>query len=596
MSARQKKLQLNLDRALSVGNLERAWKGSVRTGLRRQSLEDLHDFLDVHRNLKSFSKRLRESVIAGHYVPRAPEFVLMEKRDGISRRLAIPDPGTALALQAMVDQLEPRLRAAQPTQNAFYSRSHSHTSVEDFDGPFGYPWWLLWPEFQKRILGFTKNHPHLVVTDVANYFDSVPLRALRNTIAGQGDFGEDFLNFLFYLLEAFVWRPYYMPASGVGLPQLNFDAPRLLAHAYLFRADEELDTLTSGQFVRWMDDIDAGVPSVEAGKELLRSLETALNSQGLRLNAGKTNILSAKESLSHFCVVENMNLTTLQNSIKFGVGSSALRAKQGSILRRRYKAFQSQRQTGNAEKVHKRYLGLFGNIKDSSLVGRLPSLLEDSPGLRGPCFKYLQMLGPSPGRLQIIDQFVRSGHCGDDASLFGAIACLVAWETPGTGQIVNRIAGLAAWLHRHGKPSLMSRICASLWLLAKYGDETDLTKMLASVQSYWVRSPWVARQVAAVTPRLAQSDRNDIRHAMAKNGLLQGLAVLESLEAICACVPLDRQLNAYLLHTGSPHTLPKILVAIEIIRGGTEPHRQKLQQDMMAIVGDRRFRKLLRDA
>jgi hypothetical protein len=82
------------------------------------------------------------------------------------------------------------------------------------------------------------SYQYIVVTDIANYFDCIPLASLRNTLASCGKFSENLLNFLFYLLEAFSWRPYYMPHSGVGLPQINFDAPRLLAHAYLGLAEK----------------------------------------------------------------------------------------------------------------------------------------------------------------------------------------------------------------------------------------------------------------------------------------------------------------------------------------------------------------------
>jgi hypothetical protein len=60
---------------------------------------------------------------------------------------------------------------------------------------------------------------------------------MRHAVAEMGRFRKGVMDLLFYMLEAFVWRPEYIPLSGVGLPQINFDAPRLLAHCYLFPAD-----------------------------------------------------------------------------------------------------------------------------------------------------------------------------------------------------------------------------------------------------------------------------------------------------------------------------------------------------------------------
>jgi hypothetical protein len=253
---RAQNLFLDLDYAFQSQKIIKVWKNTVRYGLRKQPLEDIHDFLDIHRNIQVFASRLRKDVLDGHYIPSSPEFVHLEKRDGISRRLAIPEPADALALQCIVEVLESELKKAQPSQKSYYSRTHTPADVEQVDGTFAYPWWILWAQFQQRIWKFAESHLYIVVADIANYFDCIPLASLRNTLASCGKFSENLLNFLFYLLEAFSWRPYYMPHSGVGLPQINFDAPRLLAHAYLFKVDEELEKITNGDFVRWMDDLD----------------------------------------------------------------------------------------------------------------------------------------------------------------------------------------------------------------------------------------------------------------------------------------------------------------------------------------------------
>ena len=95
-----------------------------------------------------------------------------------------------------------------------------------------------------------------------------------------------FSNFLFFLLDAFTWRPYYMPASGVGLPQLNFDAPRLLAHAYLFPIDtpisKEIRTLSSSG--GWTTSIAGFLTSVRriGYLEIWRSVSIASESSSIR--------------------------------------------------------------------------------------------------------------------------------------------------------------------------------------------------------------------------------------------------------------------------------------------------------------------------
>jgi hypothetical protein len=163
----------DLDTVFAIPKMRAAWK-TVRTGLRHQPLPDLHDFLDVHQNLDPYLLTLRAEVLTGNYRPIPPEIILVEKRDGLPRRLCLPGPGDAILLQTAVDVLETAVRSQQPHSNAYYSRTHVPNFAQDVDGTFAYPWWILWPEFQKRIWNFAGSYNFVGVTDVANYFDCIP--------------------------------------------------------------------------------------------------------------------------------------------------------------------------------------------------------------------------------------------------------------------------------------------------------------------------------------------------------------------------------------------------------------------------------------
>ncbi|EKQ68012.1 Reverse transcriptase (RNA-dependent DNA polymerase) [Leptolyngbyaceae cyanobacterium JSC-12] len=595
---RTQNLSLDLDYAFQVQKIVKVWKETVRHGLRKQPLEDLHDFLDIHRNIKPFANRLRKDVLDGHYKPSSPEFVHLEKRDGIPRRLAIPEPADALALQCIVEVLESELKTAQPSKNAYYSRTHTPGDVEQVDGTFAYPWWLLWPQFQQRIWKFTDLYQYIVVTDIANYFDCIPLASLRNTLASCGKFSENLLNFLFYLLESFSWRPYYMPHSGVGLPQINFDAPRLLAHAYLFKLDEELESATNGNFVRWMDDIDAGVNSREEGKRLLRNLDNILSSQGLRLNTSKSKILSAQDAVAHFWMQENRALTIIEASIKHGSGSQITQKKQRYLLKKRFRGFERKAKIGQWDKVFKRYFSLFGMIKDACLEKHLPSILADSPSLRGAAFNYLVRLGITKKRIDYIESFLMSGHCEDDVSLFEAIQCLVTWETPATGQFVQRMVTLAKRIAKKNGSYSSSGVVAAIWLLAKYGSRADLMSLVASSKDIWEKSAWTARQVAAVTPLLLEQDQLSITETVTQNGLLQALEVLAHIASLKRLTKLDHQLSSYLKYQPSQnwpyYALPKVILTIALLQGKLDPaQKTPLRNNLLTMLTDRRYKYLI---
>ena len=512
--------------------------------------------------------------------------------------LAIREPSDSLALQCIVEILESELREAQPSKNAYYSRTHTPGDVEQVDGTFAYPWWILWPQFQKRIWKFTNSYEYVVIADIANYFDCIPLPSLRNTLASCGKFSENLLNFLFYLLEAFSWRPYYMPHSGVGLPQINFDAPRLLVHVYLFKLDEELEKATNGDFVRWMDDLDAGISSREEGKKLLRKLDNILSSQGLRLNASKSKILHAKDAIAHFWVQENRALTIIENSIKQYTDSQPVQVLRKRLLKKRFRQFERKAKIGQWDKVFKRYFNLFGLIKDSCLEKHLPSVLAETPGLRGTAFIYLLRLGITKKRLGYIEDFLLSGHCEDEISLFEGIQCLIKSETSATGKMIQRIVALANNVAKKNGLYSSSGITAAVWLLAKYGSREDLMSLVVSSKDIWAKSAWAARQISAVTPLLLEKNRNFITEIVTQNGLLQALEVLAHLESIKKQTRLDKQLSSYLKHQPGPnweyYPLPKVILTIALLQGKLDPtQKTALRNDILTIITDRRYRYLI---
>src|SRR5688572_6913806 len=68
-------------------------------------------------------------------------------------------------------------------------------------------------------------------------------------------------------------------------------------------------------FVRFMDDIDVGADSQAEAKHILKCIDLVLQTKQVRLNSGKTLILSRQDALAHFRVVENARLDRLKDRI-----------------------------------------------------------------------------------------------------------------------------------------------------------------------------------------------------------------------------------------------------------------------------------------
>lgn len=577
--------------------MRRVWQ-DVRQHLRKQSLQDLHDYLDIHRNLTPFLQRVRKTVIGGAYRPAPAEIIRLEKRDGIFRRIPLPAPADVLLFQTLVQALEADLLLKQPTKNAYYSRSQKRKTIEDVDDSFSYEWWLLWPEFQQRIWEFAAAWDYVVVTDVANYYDTVPLDNLRNSVASLGAFNETVLDFLFFMLEQFTWRPHYIPLTGVGLPQINLEAPRLLAHIYLYPADKELQAATNGEFVRWMDDIDFGTASIADARSILGKLESSLNSIGLRLNSGKTKILNSKDAAGYFWIQENRSLTIAQNLIAHGSNAFPTAARLQTLLRERFRSFVRQPRVGQWEKVYKRYFTMFGRIRDSYLQKQVPTLLIDVPALRESIFRYYLVLGYSPTRLSHLADYLTGSDGVDDASAFQALYLLIGWKMPKSTASRQRVLQLASSLGTAKSP--VAPVVGALAVIAKYGSRQALGDYVRATVAVWGRSEWAGRQIAAVTPRLDGPAREFVLHELSTNGLLEGLRVIAHLSEMQKLGAMDKQLKSYLFHgitSGYPYPFPKILIALAILQGSIgAAEKQQIADTVSRIAQDDVYREMLRES
>ncbi len=383
-----------IENVFSVTAMQRVWKAYVRPGLRDQEILDLHDFNDVHWDRDRIFDKLHTSLCSGRFTPQQSTPVRVEKRLGVTRTLVLPSPEDCIVLQCIVEYILPSALRKQPSTNSFFSRSHGF-SGSSFKFERDYIWFRRWAKFSNVRLQLMSTHSHVCTTDVANYFDNIDYSQLRNIISSIDNIDEVILDILFSVLDRISWRPDYLPSPGRSLPQVNFDAPRLLSHVYLFEVDAYLKGETGDSFVRWVDDITVAVNSHSKGKALLRDIDHLLMTRGLRLNAGKTQILSVHEARRYFHVIENEYLDTVKKRIdRYGRGS-ARATKLLANVRKRFDKFVSKPGYGHSDKVVKRYLTHFSVNQDSHALRYAVDRLHSEPGLRESTFRYFQAMGPS---------------------------------------------------------------------------------------------------------------------------------------------------------------------------------------------------------
>ena len=581
--------RLTLSRALHHSRMTSAWKNTVRKGLRDQDLPDLHDHLDVHWRLRQIVSRLHTEAIDFTYRVRDPEIARLEKSNGINRRTVIPAPSDALVLQAIVDAIGPQVLRAQPTSTSYYARSHQPRSMADIDSTFPSDWLLLWKEGQRRIWEFTQTHDVIVVTDIANYFDAIPMGQLRNRIASLGQFDEVLLDFLFSMLGQLIWRPEYLPPAGTGLPQIQFDAPRLLAHAYLYEADRFLRRACRGDVVRWMDDISFGVPDIGTAKRVLRELDELLASLGVRLNTGKTKILTSAEGVAYFRMLDNRNLSVIQEILDLRKRNAATRLRVAAYLKRYWRRVWKGDRTGYWEKIVKRFFTLFTQLDDPYLQAWVPRVIASRPSLRRHAFRYYGRLGYTRHRFKQIAAFIAGPDCLDDASMCSAAVLLTDWHMPANGVSAREAVDLAQRLPSTAK-TLAVGFVAGLWLLSKYGSNIDVGTFARRHERIWRTSQWASRQVAAATSRMNDREARAVADTIAMFGLLEGEGVLAHLAEIRRMSGLSRSVRRYVEHPSDPYPLPKFLVALSLLRGSLpDGEKTRVRNVLLQRVADQTY-------
>lgn len=474
------------------------WRKLVKSQLRSLDIKDLHDYYDFNYAIESKADSIIEKVSAGLYRAEAPLVYKMEKKYGVCRHMMIPSPSDAVVFQVLTDELYESLIQAQPSKRAYYSRDRHFLSLpHEKKEAASYPWFVLWPEFQKDVWKFSKSYKYIVTTDLSNYFDNIGLRELRHVIASLANTKEVFLDLLFSLIEDLSWRPDYLPTSNKGLPTINIEAPRLLAHALLFEVDDVLKSRTKDNFVRWMDDINFGVDKEIFANKILGEINDVLKSRGLALNLAKTAIMTTKDAQHHFMFKENVRLSKIQAKAK-KLKSDKAKHRLAVRTKKEFRHHLITCEARNKHKITKRYLTILGLLKDPIAVGTAVDLFISNPGLRAGTLGYISKVSFNIQVSKQILRIMKNIDNLDNVTFFQIVDMLVRWNVPMDMRgkwFINEVTKL---LSKNKDP--FSWLCL-VNFLAKYGETHEALNIVSMARKYEARESFFARQAMAVLPR-----------------------------------------------------------------------------------------------
>jgi hypothetical protein len=477
----------------SPGNIERIWKEKIKVSMRDQFISDGIENFDFHVSLKAESQKLSHLILSGDYVPQKTQRILVEKSKGLCRQLVIPSIRDAIVLQCLSDALYSEIKGKAPTEKAFFEPKDHKFSTP----PSGYGTFASWLNFQKELFAFSKTRKFVVVTDIANYYDSISYVHLRNAISSITGVDECVIDMLIYVLADLLWQPDYTPRIEVGLPQINLDAPRLLAHCFLYELDAYLASDPQRDFVRYMDDIDIGVDTIVDAKRVLKTVDLVLQTKQVRLNSGKTVILTQSEAIKHFRIFENARIDSVQASVDHRLKHGLSLARQRNLVEARIaqglrkKSFD----TGNGEKVLKRWIGLAAKSGANIKPAALEDLIKRRPTVRENVYSYVRSRPLTPTIARALARAGQSGLLVDDAAMVNMSNYLVE-----TFVKTRNCHAMLEMVIASNDPQSFFGLYSKLWLQSKYGTTAQLYATLKDTRQIWSPHERLGRLAASFVP------------------------------------------------------------------------------------------------
>jgi hypothetical protein len=395
------------------------------------------------------------------------------------------------------------IRNREPTSKAFFEPSDHHFSRSaDLLKKSEYGSYRAWLNFQAEVFRFSAEREFIVVTDIANYYGGISYVHLRNVISDvTPTVLEPVLDMLIYVLSGLLWKPDYTPRIEIGLPQMNLDAPRILAHCFLYELDTYLAQAFGGDFVRFMDDIDVGVDSLADARNLLKCIDLVLHTRHIRLNSGKTQIFHRNEALEHFRVRENTLLDAAEKLVnkKVAAGATLERERKtiGTALTTHWK--RGRFDSGNGEKILKRILGIARKIGAPVDDQLLYDIILRRPASRASAFSTIASAPLTKDRALLLETVLRDAQLVDDASFVHAAHYLNETVVTTRRGVDASIASII-----ESMPDSYFGFYGRVWLLSKYGSREDIFELVRGSRA-WQEDPWLGRLVGGLYPLFIRS-------------------------------------------------------------------------------------------
>lgn len=459
---------LTLTKLFTIANLSGSWQ-QVQEKFRHAPFRDIIDYRDYHVFINEKVRRLRHDILSIRYRCSYSVKARSQKGKGINRVLTYFHPADLIVYNLLCQHVH---RCAQKGyfKNSYFSRSlHSKkddlikTEGDFFHEPYGgtFKEWKRYAGHRAK-LGRKKSFAYAVITDIANFFETLHHETIKDLVAPIVK-NPEITNLLLLILADQILRPKYSAHLRLGIPQDSFDCSRVLANLALIKLDRLLDKRTSGEWVRWMDDMTMVVRSEPAAHALLRDITEHLREDGLSLNTAKTKILKRKELKKHLLLVENALLDRLKVNITAGRPLSSARS-----LKSLWAKLERDSSPTYWDKVVARVFNLSGQLRDPFLLPSCYELLVKYPRLHQCVFTYLESIPYEPEIMKLIERYVQSGFDLYEEVRVRLLEALINLDLPNKDRTKSLNIAWKYFLGRQCQDQEYSR-AAALLVICAYG-------------------------------------------------------------------------------------------------------------------------------
>ncbi|MDP9751431.1 RNA-directed DNA polymerase [Thermoanaerobacter pentosaceus] len=314
--------KITFQKVINKDYLKKVWK-KIKANLPEELIRDPIDHLAYEANLEGNLGYLIYRIKHDKYTPTFATIIRAAKRDGMTRPLALLEIEDQIVFNSISEALEEELLRDFPDYVNFSRKNVKATPIGEYETWFDK--WLRHQTLTTKFIVSEENESEFVVeSDIANFFPSINLELLKQLVLTRTKVEEVVINLLFHLINSITPKKHYVSYNNMGLPQENFGASRILAHAFLKSLDDAfIEYGQKNQYVRWMDDIKIGVKDHDEGKKCISKIQVTLEQIGLNINSAKTKIITREQAKQELFIEFNSFLDEVHENTKNNKGDLA---------------------------------------------------------------------------------------------------------------------------------------------------------------------------------------------------------------------------------------------------------------------------------